>query len=151
MATRGRPQFKPTPVQRRKVANAVACGMSEDAIALAIGISRPTLRKHFRVELDTGAAQRRMEAMDALLAKVRKGNVSAIRTYLAIGTVPAAKARGRGAPPAAAPADGEATAPAAPMKAPRLGKKEVAAINAETAAQGRFGPRPAPLKLVGGG
>jgi hypothetical protein len=126
--------------------------MSEEAIALAIGISAPTLRKHFRVELDTGAATRRMETIDALMQKVRKGNVSAIRTYLAIGSGPAPKLARRGAEePAAAPADGEAPVALPALKAPRLGKKEVAQISAERAAEGRFGPRPPPLSLVSGG
>lgn len=123
----GRPSFKPTAVQRRKVAAAKAGGMSEDSIALALGITRPTLAKHFMVELTAGAAVKRMEAVDALFAQAKKGNVAAIKAVLLLGA-----AIGEPSQPGAA--DGEK--PPAPAPAVRLGKKESQAIAAVSAQDG---------------
>lgn len=115
---------------RRKVASAKAGGMAEDSIALALGITRPTLQKHFMVELTTGAAVRKMEAMDALFAAAKKGNVTAIKAVVLIQA-------GFEPTPGKPPGEG-AGAPAAPAPGPtaRLGKKEVAAAAAVTAADG---------------
>lgn len=74
--------FKPTAAMREKVATAVAGGMTQEAIAEALGISRPTLCKHFGPELRSGAAQRRMQALVLLYREARRGKVSAIRAYL---------------------------------------------------------------------
>lgn len=122
----GRPSFKPTPAQRRKVAAAKAGGMSEDSIALALGITRPTLAKHFMVELTTGAAVKRMEAVDALYAQAKRGNVAAIKAVLLLGA--AVEPAQPGAPA------GEA--PPAPAPAARLGKKEAQQVAAVGAADG---------------
>lgn len=111
---------------RRKVAAAKAGGMSEDAIALALGITRPTLAKHFMVELTTGAAVKKMEAMEALFVQVRKGNVAAIKAALLLNVA-------IDPPPQPGAPAGEG-APAAPAPAARLGKKEaqqVAAVSAQ--------------------
>ncbi len=52
MATsRGHPAFQPTDKDRRLVKEMASCGTPQDGIARQIGISSPTLRKHFRVEL----------------------------------------------------------------------------------------------------
>lgn len=122
----GRPAFKPTPTQRRKVATAAGAGMAQDQIALALGITKPTLVKHFELELTTGAAVKKMEALDALHLQAKRGHVSAIKAYLLIasGTVPAAI-------PGDKPAEPETKAPAA-----KLGKKEVQQMNAAGAADG---------------
>jgi hypothetical protein len=51
--------FQATPVERQLVMLAVACGFTQEQICRLIrlpdGISKPTLRKHFRDELDHGA------------------------------------------------------------------------------------------------
>lgn len=112
---------------RRKVMTAKAGGMSEEAIALALGITRPTLAKHFMVELTTGAAQKRMDALEALFAAAKNGNVAAIKAVLLLNDA-------AGAPPSQGEGD---TAPAAaPAPSPRLGKKEQAQVAAKTAAEG---------------
>lgn len=123
----GRPPFKPTPAQRRKVAAAKAGGMSEDAIALALGITRPTLAKHFMVELSTGAAVKKMEAVDALFIAAKKGNVAAIKAVLLLGAAVEP-------PPQPGAATGET--PPAPAPAARLGKKEAQQVAAVAAADG---------------
>lgn len=77
MAKRGRPQFRPTATQRREVEEMIACGMSEDDVARAVGIATETLRKHFVEELATAKAKRRGEVIKLLFRNARKGNVSA--------------------------------------------------------------------------
>lgn len=81
---RGRPEFKPSAAQRRKVAIAAGAGMSHEEIALGLGISRPTLEKHFEHELSVGAYEKRLEALDALHRSAKKGNVAAIKAYTAM-------------------------------------------------------------------
>lgn len=113
--TTGRPAFKPTSVQRRKVTNAAAGGMAHEEIAIALGICRNTLTKHFEKELSAGALGRRMEVLDAMARTALKGNVSAQKSFLAM------------TPTLAAP-------PVEPEK-PK-GKKEQANADAVTAAAG---------------
>ena len=50
----GRPKFEPTEKQRGQVEAMAACGIPQVQIAEAIGISQPTLLRHFRQELDVG-------------------------------------------------------------------------------------------------
>lgn len=115
----GRPPFEPTEMQRRQVAIAAGGGMTHEAIAAALGISPPTLRKYFAQELIEMASKRRIEALNKLYRLGMKGNVSALKTYIAAGE--AANA----APPA----------PPEP-KPEKLGKKELADIDARTAQAG---------------
>ena len=111
----GRPAHKPTPVTRRKVTNAAAGGMSHEEIAVALGLHRHTLEKHYAAELSSGALGRRMEVLDAMASTALKGNVSAQKSFLAM------------TPTLAAP-------PVEPEKP--LGKKDQANADAVTAAQG---------------
>jgi hypothetical protein len=112
----GRPEHKPTPANRRKVAAAAGGGMSHDEIAVALGISKPTLEKHYEAELNRVAYQKRMDALDRLHLVGMKGNVAALKDYLARAPL-------------------GAVAPQAPEpKAPVKGKKEQAndaAVGAE--------------------
>lgn len=50
----GRPPYEPTDKDRRVVVSMVAAGIEQREIARALGITAPTLRRHFRTELDTG-------------------------------------------------------------------------------------------------
>jgi hypothetical protein len=113
---------------RRRVMTAKAGGMSEDAIALALGITRPTLQKHFLAELTTGAAQKRMDALEALFTQAKKGNVAAIKAVLLLNDAAGAPPRPEG--------HEDKPAPAAAPAALRLGKKEQANAAARTAADG---------------
>ena len=81
--SRGRPQFQPTNEQREQCAILAAGRMSEENIAAALGVSRPTLRKHFADELTAGAAERNAAVLQALYAAAVNGNVAAARTWLA--------------------------------------------------------------------
>lgn len=87
--------------------------MSHDDIALAIGVTRNTLEKHYRDELNAGAVNRRLEVLDAMAKTALGGNVSAQKAFLAL-TAPGAES-GQVAP---------------------KGKKEQAAAEAKTAADG---------------
>lgn len=73
----GRPTFEPTEEQRLDVEEMVACGMRQDDIARAVGISTPTLVKRFADELAGGGARRRAEVVKMLFGAARKGNVAA--------------------------------------------------------------------------
>lgn len=121
MAKRGRPAFKATATLRRRVQELVACGMSQDDVARAIGCTTPTLQKHFPEELQTGAAKKRAEAITLLWTSARKGNVAAQKKLEELTKVVAAEAAFDGMPEPA------------PRKAPKLGKKEQAAEEAKGA------------------
>lgn len=80
----GRPEWKPTAEQKAKVEIAAGGGMSHEEIAIALGISAPTLKKHLGDELSRGAHLRRVEVLEALhQAATKKGNAAAAKAYLA--------------------------------------------------------------------
>lgn len=79
----GRPAFQPTRQQRDLVATAAGGGATQQAIALALGLTVPTLRKCFADELQHGAARRRFEVLLSLFAAARRGQAGAARRYLA--------------------------------------------------------------------
>ena len=116
----GRPQFAPTAIQRRRVAIAAGGGMSHEEMAIALGISRPTLEKHFAFELSHGAYAKRLEVLNAMHRSAKKGNVAAQKAYMAMTPFAAAP------PP---PGD-------KPEKKPALGKKDQLQADAVTAGQG---------------
>lgn len=89
--------------------------MSHEEIAVALGLHRHTLEKHYAAELSSGALGRRMEVLDAMARTALKGNVSAQKSFLAM------------TPTLAAP-------PVEPEKP--VGKKEQANADAITAASG---------------
>ena len=51
----GRRKYEPTDKDLRVVETMAACGMPQESIARVLGIDAKTLRKHFRVALDTSA------------------------------------------------------------------------------------------------
>ena len=117
-----RPKHKPTAALRRRVSIAASGGMAHWQIALAIGISRPTLELHYQVELTEGACKRRLEVMEAAHRAAMKGNVSAQRLLLSVQQeigVPTAGQEGKDEP-----------------AAPKVGKKEQAKLDAVGAEAG---------------
>lgn len=80
---RGRPAYRPSKKDRERVAIAAGGGMAHEEIALALGLSRNTLEKHFALELSVGSAAKRFEARQALFGAAKKGRVAAIKAYLA--------------------------------------------------------------------
>jgi hypothetical protein len=79
---RGQPAFEPTPGQRQNVVVMRGNGESLRAIAHAIGINVNTLRKHLKVELQTGHDTVRQAMGAALVRAGLAGNVHAIRYWL---------------------------------------------------------------------
>jgi hypothetical protein len=77
-----RPSHKPTAASRRRVSIAAGGGMTHEAIAQALSLSKPTLEKHYSVELATGANMRRIDVLEKLFQSARKGSTSAARAYL---------------------------------------------------------------------
>ena len=110
----GRPPFKPTQTQRRLVRLAAGAGLPHVEIAAGLAISQPTLRKAFANELGAGGARARIEVISALHAAALRGSAAAARAYLALA----------------------ASRPAEPPPPARVGKKELQAANAITAADG---------------
>ena len=78
----GRPPWAPTKADRSRAEIAAGGGMPHEEIALALGVSVPTLRKHLAAELSTGAHRRRMQVLEAVHASARKGNAAAAKAYL---------------------------------------------------------------------
>lgn len=90
--------------------------MRQEDIANGIGITVPTLRKHYSAELSAGAARERMAVLAKVLAQAKKGSTSAARLYL------------------------QQTPEFVPVPVeepkPKRGKKEQAQADAKTAAKG---------------
>ncbi len=117
-----RPKHKPTAAQRRTVSIAASGGMAHWQIALAIGISKPTLELHYQAELTEGACKRRLEVIVAAHKAAMKGNVSAQRLLLSVQQevgVPTAEQEGK-----------------AEQKPAKVGKKEQAKLDAVGAEAG---------------
>jgi hypothetical protein len=98
--------------------------MAHESIAIALGISRTTLLKHFQEELTTGAHGRRSAVLQALERAALKGNVTACRAYLAY-TSPDLEA--------VVPKADRSSKTAAESKAEPLGKKAEAQAAGEVA------------------
>jgi hypothetical protein len=83
---RGRPQHIATQENRNKVLMLLALGWNNERIAQALGITAPTVRKSYKVELKFRDEQR--DRLNAALAMklwdgVQDGNVTAIREFQA--------------------------------------------------------------------
>lgn len=74
---RGRPEFAPTPEQRRLVKALAAVGVSQVDIATVVDIDVKTLRKHFRTELDVGAIEANAKVAQALFKRATEEKGSA--------------------------------------------------------------------------
>lgn len=132
---RGRPEWEPTAAQRRQIAIWAGAGMSLEAMASALGISTPTLRKHCATELSTGANQRRAEVLESLFRQAKKGSVTAAKAYLAASpefVVP--PGAGSEIPVGSSATPAPSVIPQTPAKP--LGKKEQANRDAVTAHEG---------------
>jgi len=77
-----RPPFEPTPEQRRMVKSLSALGIRQEEIALIMEITPPTLRRHFRDELDRGGVEANSQVAQALFKLALAGNVTAMIFWL---------------------------------------------------------------------
>jgi hypothetical protein len=74
----GAPSFAPTPEQRRMVHAMAGYGVPQDDIALVIGITSRTLRKHFRHELDVAVIEANTRVAQCLYKQATTpGNIGA--------------------------------------------------------------------------
>jgi DNA-binding CsgD family transcriptional regulator len=124
----GRRAYVPTDAEREKVRVLKAGGMSNEAIATAIGISEPTLTKHFSSDIEVGAAKVTAEILMARYNSAKAGNVAAQNRLLEL--VGAVRAQEKRAPAVR-----------------KMGKKEERQLAAEKAAQ-RFAVREPPKLVV---
>lgn len=113
----GRPKYQPTDKDRNIVRMMVGFGIPQEKICLALGISWPTLRRNFKTEIKTGAAQVEAQLVGNLLALSNGKDGTALKA-----TMFALQSRfgwSMYSPPPVA-------------KEPELGKKETLAMEART-------------------
>lgn len=72
----GRPSHKPTDQTRRTVESMSAYGIPQEDIAAVIGVDSKTLRKHYRVELDTAEAKANARVAETLYRKATDAEMS---------------------------------------------------------------------------
>ncbi len=76
-----RPPHEPTKEDRATVLAMVAGGIEQHVIAGARGLSRPTLRKHYKVELAHGTAKINGIVISAHIKKILAGDFRAIDSW----------------------------------------------------------------------
>lgn len=64
-----RPAHKPTEATRKQVEAMTGYGVPQEAIAEVLGVSVPTLVKHYRSEVDTGVAKANAKVAESLFRK----------------------------------------------------------------------------------
>ena len=79
---RGQKPHIPTPEVREIVRNLVIHGATQDTICSVIGVSKPTLNKHYRTELDNARAIATSKVIGKLMQLVDEGVPSAIFFFL---------------------------------------------------------------------
>ena len=68
--------------QIEPIGTAAGLGFTQEKIAALLGITKPTLEKHFREELDRGMVSVDYQVGSALVDQALKGNVNAQAFYL---------------------------------------------------------------------
>ena len=124
-----KPPHNPDERDLKRVRTMVGMGMTQDEICAVIGVSKPTLHKYYRADLDVGAAEANAAVAQSLFKQAtnaEKPNVVAAIFWLK------ARAGWRDADPREG-----------------VGKKEQRQQDAnEVARSSRFGVQPPPLKVV---
>jgi hypothetical protein len=69
----GRPPWQPTAKERETVKAMTGYGISQDAICAVLKVTRATLEKHCRHELDSGAAEAIGKVAASMLAMALRG------------------------------------------------------------------------------
>tara|TARA_R100000657_G_C4656002_1_gene100021 strand:+ start:214 stop:660 length:447 start_codon:yes stop_codon:yes gene_type:complete len=75
--TPGRPEYNRTESDAKNVEALVIAGVPQSRIARVLKISEPTLRKHYREELDISKAKANAIVSQALFKSAKDGNVTA--------------------------------------------------------------------------
>lgn len=78
MGKRGPEPHKPTEGQRQKVLMMTMAGTPHDDIARNIGITKPTLHRHYREQLDVGMDEANAKVAGKLFNLCMEGNLGAI-------------------------------------------------------------------------
>ncbi len=73
-----RPEHVPTEQSRKTVEAMSAYGVPQQQIAAVIGISKPTLEKHYRAELDTADAKAIAKVAESLFQKATGSHPQAV-------------------------------------------------------------------------
>lgn len=76
-------QHEPTAKSRAEVTSLVSFGITQDDICTYLGITKKTLEKHYRYEIDTACARANGQVANALYTKaVKGGDVTAMIFWL---------------------------------------------------------------------
>jgi hypothetical protein len=78
MARIGRPLHEPTDATKKQVEKWSGEGVSQDHIAIMLGISAPTLVKHYRFELDCGRAKAHCKMAGKAFSQAMSGDTTLI-------------------------------------------------------------------------
>jgi len=81
----GQPPYEPTPADRATVQNLAALGATHKEIAMCAGrygVSEPTLRKHFRRELNNSLTEVKALAMSQVVAAMKRREPGAVCFFL---------------------------------------------------------------------
>jgi hypothetical protein len=77
----GRKNFEPTEQQRRTAESLAGCGTPQEDIARLMDIDPKTLRKHFRRELDCGAAKANAQVANTVFKMATSGKCPAASIF----------------------------------------------------------------------
>lgn len=122
-----KPSHQPAEETKRQIETLSGFGLTQDQIALVIGLSPPTLRKYYEHEISSGKAKACAQIAKTLFqqaTKADKPNMSAAIFWL------------------------KCQAGWKENQDDKPGKKEIRQGAAEEAAQGKFKPAPPPLMRI---
>jgi hypothetical protein len=74
----GRPPHQPTEATRKQVKALAAYGVPQEEIGKVIGISKPTLERHYREELDRGEVEANAKVAESLYRKATSDGSQAV-------------------------------------------------------------------------
>lgn len=77
-----RPTKEPTDEQRKQVQTLSGYGLNHEQIARMLEMTRPTLTKHFKKELERGKDLAYSQALNSLFYNIKKGKEASIFFYL---------------------------------------------------------------------
>jgi hypothetical protein len=85
----GRPAYKPTATQRRRIMRGIAIGLTLEQLALDLEMPERSMRRIFDNEIKLGRVRTILENLDRLHAAADRGNVSAMKSLAQLMQSPA--------------------------------------------------------------
>ena len=76
----GRPAYKPTATQRRRVMRGIAAGLTLEQLATDLDVACGTMRRAFASEIKKARVRLTLDNLDRLHEAADQGNVSAMKT-----------------------------------------------------------------------